>query len=480
MSLKHYVSLIAVTLVAMTMADSVSAQQNMGQAFAPVSYDEFGGGKRANEGWFADYSGLWWYVPAADSAVIGSQINQETWVWNTANYGTPELDVAADATEPTVFPTGILESNGLQSSYTSNNGFDSKWSIGQRIIGGAVFGHHGFDVGYMYLNTHSQTYEVDNMWFVLEQKGDVGGYPVLTPQGWITLYKNGATGAQDNKYPSAVTTFDTARMKSWNDFWSVNADYIYRIHPGALGFITELNFGGRYTEFNEGFSMIGEGGWLHNSTFSALAKNSLAGPSVGFRISRNVKQWGFTAQAGYTAAFNTRSVDLTGHINNLLDDPRVSWDPATGEITESETAEGDTDDNNDDSDTDNENFQEGAREYLKDEANELPTDITNLDAYNALNAPRPEAFRSGTVNDFRRDQNEYCTMIDWRFDVSYQVTKMISLNAGYSGMWINDIVRPASQINYVVGSDGYLEVKDEFKLEDLFLNGVDFGITLNR
>ncbi len=472
MLLKHFSALVAATLITMTLVGSVSAQQNLGQAFAPVSYDQFGGGKRANEGWFVDYSGVYWYVPRAKNTLIGSDIQQSTWEWNEYLYGAATMpeDAAAVAALK-----DILRPTGSQTSTATTHMVDSDWSIGQRISAGAVSGHHGFEVGWMYLNLDMEAATAKNVPFVLEQTGTVGGYPLFTPNGWIALDKMGATGKVINDIPSAVSRFDSMTVSTKDEFWTVNANYFYRLHP-ANDFITELSIGGRYTQFNEEFWMVGKGGWFHNTNIHATAENNLAGPSAGVRFSRSVKQWTFNAQAAYTAAFNTRSVGLGGTLNNLLSDPRITVDPTTGEITveEDTTNSSGTTTNNSSSTTTDE--AEGAREYIAAEENALPDNVTSM---NALNGPSTAAFPSGTISAFSRERNEFSSMIDWRFDASYQVTKMISLNAGYSGMWINDVVRPAEQIDYTVGTDHALGIK-KFELEDLWLQGVDFGITLNR
>ena len=459
MLLRIYSTLIAATLVTMTLVGSASAQYNMGQAFAPASYDEFGGGKRPNEGWFADYSALYWRMPSAENSLIGSPYQQSIWEWDRNKYGDPDITVPIDPT--VVYPENILKPTGSMTSIVSTDRFEDSWSIGHRVIGGMIQGHHGFDIGYMRLNPGGQSFTVKNMPFVLDQKGPVAGYPILAPLGWITLYESGASGWESD-YPTAVTQFTSATMSQTNDIWSVNADYIYRLHPGTLGIITELNLGARYTQFSEWFQVQGHGGWLDGTRISADAKNNLAGPSVGLRFRRDVGQWGFMAQAGYTAGFNSRSVRLGGELRNLLNDSRISsYDPSTGEIT--------YDDEEDDDD-------EWARDYIEREENLLPEDI---DKYNALNAPRPSAFPGQAINAYASESNQFCSMVDWRVDLSYQVTRLISLNAGYSGMWLSDVIRPAGQIDYVVGTDGYFNVK-KFQTENLFLNGLEFGVTLNR
>lgn len=472
MLLKHFSALVAATLIAMTFVGSVSAQQNLGQAFAPVSYDQFGGGKRANEGWFVDYSGVYWYVPRANNTLIGSNIQQSTWEWNEYLYGAPAMP--EDGSVATL--GGILAPTGSQTSSATTHMVDSDWSIGQRISAGAVSGHHGFEVGWMYLNLNTEAATAKNVPFVLEQTGTVGGYPMLTPNGWIALDKMGATGKVNNDIPSAITRFDSMTVSTKDEFWTVNANYFYRLHP-VSDFITELSLGGRYTQFNEEFWMTGKGGWLHNSNIHATAKNNLAGPSAGVRFSRSVKQWTFNAQAAYTAAFNTRSVGLDGSLKNLLDDPRITVDPTSGEITVDETTTSTSSSSSStSSSTTTTDDAESARDYIEAEENALPD---NIESMNALNGPSTAAFPSGTISAFTRERNEFSSMIDWRLDTSYQVTKMISLNVGYSGMWVNDVVRPAEQIDYSIGTDHYLGIK-KFELEDLWLQGVDFGITLNR
>jgi hypothetical protein len=68
-------------------------------------------------------------------------------------------------------------------------------------------------------------------------------------------------------------------------------------------------------------------------------------------------------------------------------------------------------------------------------------------------------------------------VVELRAGLRYKLTRAIDVGAGWTGIWVADVARPSSMINYEVPSMGILT---EFNRQDVFIHGVSFTVTINR
>jgi hypothetical protein len=74
-------------------------------------------------------------------------------------------------------------------------------------------------------------------------------------------------------------------------------------------------------------------------------------------------------------------------------------------------------------------------------------------------------------------RTEFTPLGEIRFNTSYQLTKAFALHLGYSAMYAYGITRAANTIDYTLPRMGILETGAR---QNLFVNGLNFGIEFNR
>jgi len=73
--------------------------------------------------------------------------------------------------------------------------------------------------------------------------------------------------------------------------------------------------------------------------------------------------------------------------------------------------------------------------------------------------------------------DEFSPCGELRAELRWQATRAVSLRAGWTGVWINNIARPSNMINYEVPLMG---INTGFNRQDVFINGVTLGVDINR
>lgn len=74
-------------------------------------------------------------------------------------------------------------------------------------------------------------------------------------------------------------------------------------------------------------------------------------------------------------------------------------------------------------------------------------------------------------------QNEWCPLVELRVELRYLVTRAINLRVGWTGTWMDGIVRSPSVIEYSLPN---MAINMAHNREDLFMHGLTFGVDLNR
>jgi hypothetical protein len=70
----------------------------------------------------------------------------------------------------------------------------------------------------------------------------------------------------------------------------------------------------------------------------------------------------------------------------------------------------------------------------------------------------------------------FTPIVELRLETSYELTKAIAFKVGYTALWLDNIARASNRIHYQVPDMGILRNK----YEDVLINGVTFGIEINR
>lgn len=209
-------------------------------------------------------------------------------------------------------------------------------------------------------------------------------------------------------------TFDDVFIRNRLEMWGVEWMCTYRTHPTHQGGLWELSLGVRYLELDEEFTVDGLGGILNESIWSTEAENHLIGPQAGVRWFRKCGRWSFSTEGRFFAGFNGQNIHQRGTLGTDL----------------------------------------------------VPPGGQNL----------PLAM-AATSFSHTNHVNEWSPAADVRVDLKYQLTRAVSLRAGWSGMWMDGIARASNLINYEVSTMG---IEMAHNRQDIFVHGPSFGIEVNR
>ena len=77
-------------------------------------------------------------------------------------------------------------------------------------------------------------------------------------------------------------------------------------------------------------------------------------------------------------------------------------------------------------------------------------------------------------------ENEWSPGIEIRADLQWQWTRHVSFGAGWTGLWMDGIARASNLINYEFGTSSMMGILGRHNRQDVFINGADFRIIVNR
>lgn len=216
-------------------------------------------------------------------------------------------------------------------------------------------------------------------------------------------------------FDDAVTllpTFETLTARNVVKLSSIELMKMYRFNPFHRGSVFELFYGARYLFFRDTFDVTADGGTLGPSNWDTRVTNNIVGPQIGGRLFNQRGRWTFQAEARFLAGYNIRNLSQNGKIAGLANP-------------------------------------------------------------GGLNSPfflNPTTFRSG-----RQDQ-QFSPVGELRVSTTFNITKSMALNVGWTGTFIGNVARASSSVRYDLPNMGLLPEDHQ----DVFANGVTFGFVVNR
>jgi hypothetical protein len=326
---------------------------------------------------------------------------------------------------PTVFvgPTladSFVETNSLDTGqYT---GFNNGWKWGDRMELGYIEGHHGFMFGS--LSTESQTadFTAPNAYVVFNDpaQGPLGVHlldTVLAPGPPVVI---GETPVNFN----SVYVQDKSRMQG------LEALYMYRTSELPLGGTVTFLAGGRYLELKDQFWVDARGGNLTDSYWNTTSHNELAGPEIGIRWLQPIAgRCSISAEGRFTAAVNAQAVDQDGIL-------------AAGLV---------------------------AGQNLS-QAQQAANGQTVTFAYPTLMGATSFTHSTHWV--------EFSPIAELRVEAHMQLLNIVTVKAGYTGMFVNNVVRAADMVDYTVPTMGITRNLNG-NLQPMYAQGLNLGIEFN-
>lgn len=219
--------------------------------------------------------------------------------------------------------------------------------------------------------------------------------------------------------PRLPVVFDHLYLKQRSDMWGLEIMPYYRTNPTHRAGYFEFGAGVRYLKYFERFDARGEGGALDETEWYTWAGNNIIGPQLSARWFRSLGRVTLGAETRYLFGFNYQTIRQMGRLATQLADP------------------------------DNEN---APRQNVP----------LNLNQGFFTHSAHPDEFSS---------------VVEVRLLAGYQLTRALSASIGWTGMFADGIARPANMVQYQLPTFG---IDTDNNRQHLFINGITFGVELNR
>lgn len=305
--------------------------------------------------------------------------------------------------------------NAMEHSTLDSSQIKDQFSPGNRFEFGRVEDRDGWLVSIYQIRDQEQDATVPSA-AVLFTNPTHGG---SNNKGWLDgPVTTGGLPADDVELP--VTLYDV-EMNHSVDTWGVELMYLHRLRTCHNGGTFELFGGARYLEFNDTFGIRAGSdpgntipSFLSDSSWESVAENHIVGPQVGVRWFKKQGRWTLSTEGRFMAGLNCLNVHQEANIGP--------------------------------------NLNPGAGTALY---------------------PRYLGSTTNTYSDYAR---EFSPTIELRLEGRYQITRAISFHAGWTGIWMDNIARGSSTIDYTMPSLGV----DMSRREDVLMNGLTLGFDVNR
>jgi hypothetical protein len=402
--------------------------------FAPAETSSYGKGPKPNIGYFFSYERVLWSMSKASRWDVGS----ESATGNGLSFpsGTDPLTGEPFLQQgiPTIF-TNTVDTGFLQ----ANGGWGNRWEAGYMDTD-----DYGWMVSVLDHVSQSQYHQEQN---VIMQFGDPGnqlqGYDglfVLDPSNFTFFAVT---------YGKIPVRFDRMNLQNITRMNGVELDRMYRARQLHSGAWFELLYGVRWLQVQDTFTVWGENSFnsltvppigttgtsavfnyfnpLSDSMWETRTQNNLVGPQIGARFWRQRQKWIMSAELRFLAAANFQNIHQRTNLGtNVLPNTVLTF-------------------------VDNDEEDVGfIVPYIFQGMG------SNSSAFATVFSPVGEI----------------------RVNASYQVTRSVGLKFGYTGMVVGNVARASNRIDY--DSPNLIGIKEGAAHELFFVNGVNFGVEINR
>lgn len=419
--------------------------------FAPADLSTFGGGPRANEGLFFSFDWLYWGISRPNVTKIGDPSIEPTTVFIAPNQSFDEVN--------------SMDTGFIRGTFTE----------GVRTDFGAIMGHHGWLFSGFSLTPQEQTEIVRMAHVLFRDTINTGGIGYL--QGYVD---DAGLFTVNGQLPRLPTIFNYLKAENSTHAWGVELSYLYRHEPTYHGAIVELFAGARYMNFTDRFRVWARdapprGPILTEDPEDYFDPEYPDPPDAGFET---------TGGDDNTGAPNNSGGETSGRYNGVPE-AQVTGDPINilANSYWHTTAE-------------NQMIgpQVGVRVFQKWARWQLSIDGRFFAAYNSQNFRQNGLLGSllspdGTIqvglpavmqpHTFYRQwhEAEFTPAAELRVEAVVFLTKTISLGAGWTGMYMDNIARASNVVDYVMPTMGF-NMAD--RNQSVFMNGLNINLSVNR
>jgi hypothetical protein len=243
--------------------------------------------------------------------------------------------------------------------------------------------------------------------------------PAFGPNGqhFLDTVLQPAAGGNPAIVGETPVNFTTIYVQSKSRLQGIEALYLYRMDELHLGGQLEFLAGGRYFELKDQFWVNATGGNIGDSFWNTKTHNEIGGPEIGARIYQPWGRFALSAESRFTAGINAQAVGQDGLIGR------------------------------------------------------------NLVA--GHNAPPAPILLNATSFNSATHFIEFSPIIELRVEAHVQLTNVISLKAGYTGIFVNNVARAADMVDYTVPTMGITR-NLEGNLQNVYIQGLNLGFEINH
>jgi hypothetical protein len=452
---------LAVGVLALLLGGPLHAQDIEDvQLFPPADLSAYGSGPQPHEGYFFSFDGLVWSIAEPGKTPIGYPGSRLTYhtptIWEVQTNDMDTGPLTAEATE------------------------------GNRIEFGRVYGRDGWLFSTYRLNDQVQRLYGRSVDMVFLDIPDFFGAHHL--EGWVADLLGYLDGAAYYSIPEIVDlpiTFDDVLVENRVETWGVELTYLRRSGQLHRGGFLEFFAGARYLEFDETFdvraegrerfndastpaavdgvrnsrwvfdlgpdsdptatnwSQIGPGNVLADSFWNTQAQNHIIGPQIGGRWFRKGGRWTVSVDGRFFAGLNMQTIRNQGVLGSYLDAPQP-WNWAMEEV----------------------------------EIDPGPPPITVVvGGGDPLYVP---ILRDPYRFDHSAHMREFSPGGELRLELMFELTRAVSVKAGWSGMWLGGIARASAMPDYTISDQSVMGINRSKNNQSVFVNGLNVGLSINR
>jgi hypothetical protein len=242
--------------------------------------------------------------------------------------------------------------------------------------------------------------------------------PAFGPNGshYLDTVLRGATVLQPAIIGETPVNFRTLYVQSKSRLGGAEALYIYRPSQLHFGSTVEFTLGGRYLELKDQFWVDARGGNFTDSYWDTHSHNEIAGPEIGMRWYHPIGRFAISAEGRFTAGINAQSVTQDGLLASGLSAPNA--------------------------------------------------------------APLPTLM---SAHSFTNSEHwiEFSPIIELRVEAHMQLTNIIAVKAGYTGIFVNNVVRAADMVDYTLPNLGITRDLNG-NMQNVYIQGLNLSIEFNR
>jgi hypothetical protein len=355
---------------------------------------------------------------------LGWMEDNKGWFINVFNLQDQDQDFTfGDVADPLVTPNGNPRA-GLFMVFEDPEG---------RLLGFVDTNFDGFDDDLNISGPITPTNRVPGVFGRANQFAG-GGLPLNLDTNGDGVPDSYAGFADFGDMVALVPAFNFMQVRNVTSMAGVEVNRTWRYCPSHRGGVWEGFFGVRWLLYRDRFNVLAINdeplvepvALPGDSYWNTSVDNNMVGPQIGFRWRYSAGRFSTIVEGRFLAAANFQSIHLDGELaSELLQIPQQP-DPVTG----------------------------------------LALEPIN----------RPFNMVRTSFNKWQYDQT-FAPVGELRTGVSYQLTKAISVQAGYNLMLGGGISRASRRIRYTLPA---LDIFDGNNHDAWFVNGMNLGLTVNR